>query len=56
MDWLIFSKDDVESFVELASEYGLSSIGKMNYEVSEKSIDCAGKQYTFGWLVLQKTA
>ncbi len=56
MDWLIFSKEDVESFVELASEYGLSSIGKMNYEVSEKSINCAGNQYTFGWLVLQKAA
>jgi SAM-dependent methyltransferase len=56
MDWLIFSKADIEDFVQKAADYDLTPVGEMNYSGNEKPIDCAGKQYTFGWLVLQKTA
>ena len=54
MDWKIFSHDDVVGFINLAAEYGLFPVGEMNYDAKEKVIDCGGRQYTFGWLVLQK--
>lgn len=54
MDWLIFSKQDVSDFIDLASDYGLIPVGKMNYIAHEAPIECGGKNYTFGWLVLEK--
>jgi len=54
MDWKIFSKDEVANFVTEAAEFGLFPVEEMNYGGKDKPIDCAGKQYTFGWLVLKK--
>lgn len=54
MTWRIFSKEEVTSFVNDAAAYGFVPEGAMNFEGKEKPIDCAGKQYTFGWLVLKK--
>jgi SAM-dependent methyltransferase len=54
MDWLIFSKQDVQDFIRLAFDYGLKPAGDLHFEGGETPIDCAGKKYTFGWLVLQK--
>jgi ubiquinone/menaquinone biosynthesis C-methylase UbiE len=54
MDWLIFSKQDVAEFVELASEFGLKPVGEFHYDAKDTPIECAGKKYTFGWLVLKK--
>jgi ubiquinone/menaquinone biosynthesis C-methylase UbiE len=56
MDWKIFSKDEIRNFVTEAAGYGLYPVGEMMYEGKDKPIDCAGKQYTFGWLVLTKSA
>lgn len=55
MDWKIFSKEEVIDFVNQAAAYGLSQVGEMNYGAKDRPIDCAGKQYTFGWLVLKKS-
>lgn len=55
MDWRIFSKEEVADFVNEAAAYGLSSVGEMNYVGKDKPIDCAGRQYTFAWLVLKKS-
>lgn len=54
MDWKIFSKDEVADFVNEAATYGLFPVGEMKYDGKDKPIDCAGKQYTFGWLALAK--
>lgn len=54
MDWKIFSSEEVRNFVSDAAKYGLHPVGKMTYASSDRPIDCAGKQYTFGWLVLEK--
>jgi len=54
MDWLIFSKHDVVDFIEQAAGFGLKPVGELHYESQEPPIDCAGKKYTFGWLVFQK--
>jgi SAM-dependent methyltransferase len=56
MDWKIFSKEEISRFVTEAAGYGLFPVGELKYSGKEKPIDCAGKQYTFGWLVLKKAA
>jgi SAM-dependent methyltransferase len=56
MEWTIFSQDEIRSFVTGAAGYGLYPVGEMKYAGQEKAIDFAGKQYTFGWLVLAKAA
>lgn len=55
MDWKIFSREDIIEFIEIAEEYGLIPFGDMRFESQEKVIDCGGKNYTFGWIVLQKS-
>lgn len=54
MDWLIFSKEDVEVFIETAAAYGLVPVGDLMFDGRDRTIDCAGKQYTFAWLALRK--
>jgi SAM-dependent methyltransferase len=56
MDWLIFSRNDVEELIASAQRYGLSPLGVLDFTARERPIPFGGKQYTFGWLVLQKTA
>lgn len=55
MDWKIFSRDDVVDFIDLAAEYGFNSEGYSHYDGQEMPVDCGGKKYTFGWLVLRKS-
>ena len=55
MDWLIFSRQDVEQFIELASGFGLRPTGELQFLGKEKAISCAGKDYTFATLVMRKS-
>lgn len=54
MDWRIFSEQEVRSFVQEAEEYGLVLPGQIDLESAERAISCAGRDYTFAWLVLRK--
>ncbi|MFC2108305.1 class I SAM-dependent methyltransferase [Candidatus Bipolaricaulota bacterium] len=54
MEWMIFSKADVEGFVNEASKYALYPTGKMHFAAKEKVIDWGGRQYTLATLVLVK--
>lgn len=54
MDWLLFSKQDVENFIQQADSFGLKPVGELHFKSEDSPIDCAEKKYTFGWLVLQK--
>jgi len=54
MDWLIFSKDDVDAMVSEAANHGLFPVGEMNHEGQERPIKFSGFEYTFGWLALEK--
>ena len=56
MDWRIFSEQEVRSFVQEAGEYGLILPGKIDLGGAERAISCAGRDYTFAWLVLRKKA
>jgi len=54
MDWRIFSEQEVRSFVQEAREYGLMLPGNLDLDSAERAISCAGREYTFAWLVLRK--
>jgi SAM-dependent methyltransferase len=55
MDWLIFSREDVEALIACARRHGLSPVGNLEYSARERPISFSGRQYTFGWLALQKS-
>ena len=55
MDWKIFSKQEVDELIEQASGYALVPVGELQYGAQDTPIECGGKKYTFGWLVLKKT-
>jgi len=54
MSWMIFSEADVGRMVECAGLRGLHPVGELDFNGSEKPINCGGRDYTFGWIVLQK--
>jgi len=54
MDWMIFSREDLQSFFNNAARYGLYPVGDMDFETEEKVISWNGREYTFAWFVLQK--
>lgn len=54
MDWRIFSEKEVRSFVQEAGEYALVPPGEIDLDSAERAISCAGRDYTFAWLVLRK--
>lgn len=56
MDWLIFSRADVERFIESAAAFGLRPTGELEFLAKERVIQCAGKAYTFATLVMTKSA
>ncbi len=54
MSWLIFSREEVTKMVSVANSFGLIAAGEMRHQSDERAIQCAGYDYTFGWLVLRK--
>jgi SAM-dependent methyltransferase len=55
MDWRIFSAQEVRTFIQEATGYGLIPPGEIDLDSAEKAVSCSGRNYTFAWLVLQKT-
>ena len=54
LDWTIFSKNELLSFVEEAGKYGLAPVGQLNFEASETTVRCLNRNYTFVWFAFQK--
>ena len=54
MSWTIFSAGEIQSFIELARAHGLHPHGPLQFEGQDHPISCLDRDYTFGWLVLQK--
>ena len=54
MDWKIFSREEIANFINEAAVYNLFPVGTINYDSDDKAIDYWEKQYTFGWLALEK--
>ncbi len=56
MSWTIFSREDVESFIAEAAKFGLTPVGELEFACAERPVDCMDREYTFGWLALEKIA
>ncbi len=56
MSWTIFSRQDVENLIAEAAEFGLKPAGPLDFTCGGRPIDCMGRDYTFGWLALEKAA
>jgi SAM-dependent methyltransferase len=54
MDWCIFSRGDVEAAVARAREFGFTPVGALALDASERTIQCAGRDYTFAWMALRR--
>lgn len=55
LDWLIFSEPETRAFIEEARAHGLVPTGPMSFAAAERPINCVGRDYTFGWLALEKS-
>jgi SAM-dependent methyltransferase len=55
LDWMIFSRDDILTFLNEAKNYGLVPTGEMDFETQQTPIRWLGKSYTFAWFVLKKS-
>ncbi len=56
MDWIIFSRKDVFALIEEAGNHGLVPVGELSLDAAERVIHWGGKEYTFAWIALKKTA
>jgi len=55
LDWRIFSKTEVLTFMDEAREYNLVPYGPVNLEANAPVMNWVGRSYyTFAWLVLSK--
>jgi len=55
LDWRIFSKTELLTFIDEAREYNLVPCGPVNLEAQERTVNWGGKSYTFAWLVFVKS-
>lgn len=55
MTWTIFSRDEIEGFLSVASGYALEPVGELAFDAQEQTVACFGRDYTFAWLVLKKS-
>jgi SAM-dependent methyltransferase len=56
MDWLIFSREDVERLIGEGGKRGLEAVGEIRFEADERPVRFSRRRYTFGWLALRKKA
>jgi SAM-dependent methyltransferase len=54
MDWCIFSRGDVEGAIAQAREFGFELEGALALDASERTIHCAGRDYTFALMALRR--
>jgi SAM-dependent methyltransferase len=54
MSWTIFSASEIQLFVKIVEPFGLRAHGPLCFDGDEHPISCLNRDYTFGWLVLQK--
>ncbi len=55
LDWTIFSKQELTSFMTRAGTFGLAPCGPLDLDADVPSITWQGKQYTFAWFALKRT-
>lgn len=55
LDWRIFSRQEVETFLADASRFDLTPVGPVSLAATERPVSCAGRDYTFAWMALRRT-
>ena len=55
LDWRIFSRQEVEAFIEQARGFGFAPAGALALDASERPVSCAGRDYTFAWMALRRS-
>jgi SAM-dependent methyltransferase len=56
MSWTIFSQAEVEAFLAEAATFGLHPAGALDFTATERPVHYMERDYSFGWLALQKAA
>lgn len=54
MSWTIFSRSEVERFLELARRSGFEGAGTVSLGARERPVRFADREYTFAWLALRR--
>ena len=54
MDWNIFSRKELRSFLGKAEGFGLHPVGDLDFDARERVANWMGRSYTFAWLALKK--
>ena len=54
LELTIFSREEIESLIDVAREYGLTPLGDLQFDAKEPTIDCVNRRFTFVWLALTK--
>ena len=54
MTWKIFSEQDVACFIDEAASFGFKPVGALDFDCVDRPIECMGRNYTFGWLALER--
>ncbi len=55
LSWTIFSRGEIESFLEVAARHGLHPGGEVRLDADKPVIHWEQRDYTFGWMALRKT-
>jgi SAM-dependent methyltransferase len=55
LDWRIFSRQEVQAFVEEARAFGFTPVGPVALDAKERTVSCAGRDYTFAWMALRRS-
>ena len=55
LSWTIFSRRQIESFLDVAARHGLHPDGEVSLEAAEPVIHWGGRDYTFGWMALRRS-
>lgn len=54
LDWLIFSRTDVEEMFSSAAIHGLEAVGGLNFTAGEPLVSWQSRDYTFAWVAMRK--
>ena len=56
LEWTIFSREEILELLSRAKGQGLEPVGPVALDSGDRVIRWGGKEYTFGWMALRKTA
>jgi len=54
LDWLIFSRRDVEEMFSFAADHGLQPVGEISCSAGVPLISWQSRDYTFAWVAMRK--